>query len=86
VIKNMIENLPKIQNEIDPRNIIINATPDGRYAVRILEYYRLRCNEKWIVTGVPENERAFYDAMNETQDKRAKELGKAIAMLRSNLQ
>lgn len=81
----MIENLPKIRNEIDPRNIIINGTPDGGYAVRILQYYRLRCNEKWIVEGVPENERAFYDTMNETQDKRAKELDEAIAKLRSKL-
>lgn len=73
--------LPPIRNEINPLDVHIDGTPDGNYAVRILEYYRLRCNEKWIVTGVPENKRLIYDAMNDTQDKRAVELDKAIVKL-----
>jgi hypothetical protein len=78
----MILDLPEIRNELNPREVHIDGTPDGGYALRILEYYRLRCNEKWVVEGFKENEKLIYDLMNETQDKRAIELDQAIAKLR----
>jgi hypothetical protein len=74
--------LPKIRNTIDPKDVHIDGTPNGGYALRILEYYRLRCNEKWIVEGLTETEKSIYDVMNETQDKRAEELDKAISKLK----
>jgi hypothetical protein len=73
--------LPEIGNKISMRELNIDATPDGGYALRILKTYRMRCNEKWIVKGISDNEKLIYDAMNDAQDKRAIELDKAIAKL-----
>lgn len=73
--------LHKIINEIDPRENIINSTPDGNYALRILEYYRLRCNDRWDVKGLSDDKTAIYDLMNEHQELRAIELDRAIAIL-----
>jgi hypothetical protein len=75
--------LPKIRNEMNLREMSVDATPDGGYALRILRAYRMRCNEKWIVEGFKENEKLIYDVMNDAQDKRAIELDKAIAKLGS---
>ena len=77
----MALNLPEIGNKISMRELNIDATPDGGYALRILKAYRMRCNEKWIVEGFKENEKLIYDVMNDAQDKRAIELDKAIAKL-----
>jgi len=77
----MALNLPEIRNELNMREMSIDATPDGEYALRILKAYRMRCNEKWIVEGFKENEKLIYDVMNDAQDKRAIELDKAIAKL-----
>jgi hypothetical protein len=76
--------LPKIRDEVNSRNWIIDGTPNGEYALRILKAYRARCNEKWIVEGCDEGTKRIYDAMNEHQDLRAKELDKAILILVKN--
>lgn len=74
--------LPKVRDEIDPKNYHINGTPDGKYALRILKFYRQLCNCKWIVEGEDvEKARVLYDTMNEHQDQRAKELDEAIRIL-----
>ena len=56
----------------------VNATPDGKYALRILEVYRHNACSKWIVEGVSDGEKIIYNHMNEDQDKRVEELDKAI--------
>ena len=73
--------LPKIRDEIDMKNLFINGTPDGNYALRILKAYRERCNEKWVVDGASDGTKRLYNAMNEHQDLRAKELDEAIEIL-----
>jgi|GEM_PF-5429136 hypothetical protein len=73
---------PKIRDVVDYKHI--DGTPDGRYALRILKAYRAACNMKWIIEGDTEA-KALYDAMNEHQDQRAKELDKAIEILEKNL-
>jgi hypothetical protein len=75
--------LPKIRDEIDMKDLFINGTPDGNYALRILYAYRARCREKWIVEGkgISEGTKRLYEAMNEHQDLRAKELDEAIRKL-----
>ena len=71
---------PKVRDMIDFKHI--DGTPDGGYALRILRAYRQACNTKWIIEGENvEKSRALYDAMNEHQDLRAKELDKAIEIL-----
>jgi len=79
--------LPKIRDDIDIREMHVDGTPDGKYALRLLEAYRKRCNCKWIVEGkfAEGGVKQLYDAMNEHQDLRAAELDKAIAILRKNL-
>jgi hypothetical protein len=72
--------LPQVRDQIDARNLHIDGTPDGNYALRILRFYRLRCNEKWIVEG-DDKAKILYDTMNEHQDLRAVELDKAISIL-----
>ena len=75
--------------ELPPLNSVdikhVNATPDGKYALRILEAYRHNARTKWIVTGVSDGEKIIYEHMNETQDKRVEELDKAIKILRGEL-
>jgi len=75
--------LPKIRDEMDMKEMHIDGRPDGGYALRILKAYRKRCNEKWIVEGkfAEGGGKQIYDAMNEHQDLRAKELDKAIKIL-----
>jgi hypothetical protein len=63
----------------------VNATPDGKYALRILESYRHNASTKWIVEGLSDGEKILYNHMNEDQDKRVEELDKAIAILRREL-
>lgn len=69
-------------NQMSIKDMFVNGTPDGKYALRILRAFRQRCNEKWILEGdFPEGTRKLYESMNEHQDERAKELDKAIAIL-----
>lgn len=72
---------PMTGDIVNLRNVYIDATPDGNYALRILRYYRKQCDSKWIVDGIPENRRIVYDTMNEHQDQRSSELDKAIEIL-----
>ena len=73
--------LPPIRQGTNITDLWVNLTPDGGLALRILRACRRKCDEKWEVHGVDEKTRAFYDLMNDTQDKRAIELDKAIAIL-----
>ena len=70
--------LPAIRNKV--RHEYIDATPKG-YALRILKYYREKCNEKWEAHGLDLKIATIHDAMNAYQDERAKELDKAIDIL-----
>jgi hypothetical protein len=70
--------LPKLT--INTKEFHIDATPEG-YALRILKFYRERACTKFIVEGIDKEARAFYDYMNECQDKRIKELDVAIKIL-----
>lgn len=73
--------LPKVRNRIEAG--FIDATPEG-YALRILEYYRERCNESWEVHGLSEDEARIYEMMNKHQEERAKVLDETIKILREN--
>lgn len=72
--------LPKIKNKIRLDDLHIDATPTG-YALRILKAFLWRCQEKWEIHGMSKRERVFYDAMNEHQEDRAKDLIRAITVL-----
>jgi hypothetical protein len=77
-----MKDLPKIRDQVDIKNQFVDGTPDGNYALRILQTFRARCNEKFILDGEwSEWQRKIYDVMNEHQDLRAKELDDAIARL-----
>lgn len=71
--------LPKIKNKVEA--VFINATPDGKYPLRILKYYRKKCDEYWKVEGLKESSMAIYREMNKHQKERARELDKAIKKL-----
>ena len=58
-------------------NLHVDATPDGKYAIRILKCYLKRARAKFKV----EDNDEFFTFMNECQDKRVVELEKAIEML-----
>ena len=75
--------LPQLRDEIDPKNYHIDGTPDGKYALRILRFYRELARTKWEIEGIKfgDKSRVLYDAMNQHQDQRADELDKAIAIL-----
>ena len=74
---------PEVRNYVDVHHI--DGSPDGNYALRILEHYRSLCNTVWVVEGLPENTRLIYDYMNECQQRRAKELDRAIQILRQTI-
>lgn len=74
--------LPPLRNQVDVK--FINATPKG-YALRILRVYRQHCNERWEVHGLDKAKTLIYDAMNQHQVERAKELDKAIAILEKEM-
>jgi len=61
--------------------LYVDATPDCRYPLRILQAYRENCIMKWEVHGLSKKEKAVYDIMNKHQDERAEILDKAIAVL-----
>lgn len=61
-------------------NTHVDATPDGKYAIRILKCYLERARAKFIINDDDE----FFKFMNECQDKRVKELTEAIEVLEGN--
>lgn len=69
---------PPLKNEINPGEVHIESTPNGKYALRILQYYRRCCDITWETNNLSDKDKAFYDAMNEHQKERAKELDTAI--------
>jgi hypothetical protein len=74
--------LPKLTEE---PILFVNACPDEKYPLRILEAHRMNQNSKWHVEGFPENEAKIYDLMNEASDKRAEILDWAIRVLKDAL-
>ena len=71
--------LPKLTQE--PIKYV-DSTPDENYPIRILEAYRENCNSFWEVHRLTDEEKHFYDIMNEHQISRAKILDKAINKLK----
>ena len=64
------------------RDFHVDATPDGKYAIRILKCYLERARVKFKVDdNTADNE--LFNFMNECQDKRVVELEKAIKVLES---
>lgn len=55
----------------------VDATPDGNYALRILQAFRDNCGCKW----VSNTDNPLVSAMNKLQEERAKELDIAINLL-----
>ncbi len=70
--------LPELDRPLN--DLCVNATPDGKYAIRILERYLERARAKFIIGDDDE----FFKFMNECQDKRVKELTEAIKVLEGN--
>lgn len=72
----------RLVNEVAIKNV--DATPDGGYALRILQAYRQECDARWAdaTSGEPPTNLLLI-AMNDAQDKRAAELDRAIAWLQS---
>jgi hypothetical protein len=69
---------------IDVRDLehIIDKTPDGYYAIRILKCFMERDTCKFFLEGdFADGERALYQRMNDDCDKRVKELDVAIQVL-----
>jgi len=60
----------------------VDATPDGNYALRILQAYRGDCNIRWSDTslGLKTTDPLCVE-LNKLQDERAKELDEAIDKL-----
>lgn len=67
--------LPELDRPINKCHV--DATPDGKYAIRILKCYLERARAKFIINDDDE----FFKFMNECQDNRVVELEKAIEML-----
>lgn len=67
--------LPQLDRPLN--DIRPDATPDGKYAIRILKCYLERARVKF---KVDDNEELF-SFMNECQDKRVVELENAIRIL-----
>ena len=67
--------LPQLDRQLCDMHV--NATPDGKYAIRILKCYLERARAKFIINDDDE----FFKFMNDCQDKRVVELEKAIKML-----
>lgn len=67
--------------------IIVDATPDEEYPLRILKAYRQNCNAQWGDTTNPDSPVAnpLLKIMNEHNNKRADILDRAIARLRNGL-
>ena len=72
---------PRIENLINCKDHFVDQTPNGGFALRILRYFRMRCDERWMTSGLSPERSLIYDKMNEDQLLRAKELDEAIAIL-----
>jgi hypothetical protein len=70
-----------IIDRIDPSQDWIDATPDGNYALRILRYYRKKCDARWATDTIGGCDNPIFRLMNDGQEKRAKELDDAINKL-----
>jgi hypothetical protein len=68
-------------NSINSKEFHIDATPDGKYAARILKCYLERARVKFKIRGMEKESVEVIDYMNECQDKRVKELEQAIKIL-----
>jgi hypothetical protein len=78
----MREPLPDLTNQESLNQSWVDATPDGGYALRILEAFRRRCDCEYRTAGLMEAQTAFYERLNRTHRERATELDRAIAILR----
>lgn len=67
--------LPELDRQLP--GFHIDATPDGKYALRILKCYLERARAKFKV----EDNDELFEFLNECQDKRVKELTEAIDIL-----
>ncbi len=74
--------LPELDRPLN--DLRVDATPDGKYAIRILKCYLERARAKFKTEGMEDNEVKLFDFMNECQDRRAVELEKAIKILEGN--
>ncbi len=74
-----MSNIPELT--INPREFHVDATPDGKYAIRILKCYLERAKIKFRVENMEDSEIKLFDYMNECQDKRVVELEKALKVL-----
>jgi hypothetical protein len=81
--------LPELTKKVNIREIYVDGTPDGQYALRILRAFRAKCDAKWVLVGVDKegarDTDLVFKTMNEHQDMRAKELDKAISILEREL-
>lgn len=66
---------------VDSKEFHINATPDGKYAVRILKCYLERACIQFKTYGSDKESVEVVRFMNECQNKRVKELEEAIKIL-----
>lgn len=73
--------IPELNKIVCSKDFHIDATPDGKYAIRILKCYLERAHIKFKVEGMEDSEIKLFDYMNECQDKRVVELEKAIKTL-----
>ena len=73
--------LPELNKPLNTKDFHVDATPNGKYAIRILKCYLERARVKFKVEGMEDSEIKLFDYMNECQDKREKELIKAIIIL-----
>jgi len=60
----------------------VDATPDIKYPLRILQTYRENCNCKWSTDTQGNCDNELFKIMNEHTDQRAKILDKALEILK----
>jgi len=73
--------LPELNKPLNTKDFHVDATPNGKYAIRILKCYLERARVKFKVEGMEDSEIKLFDYMNVCQDKREKELITAISIL-----
>ena len=73
--------IPELNRSLNSKDFHVDATPDGKYAIRILKCYLERARVKFKVEGMEDSEIKLFDYMNGCQDKREKELMEAIGIL-----
>ena len=72
---------PELNATVSSSDFKIDATPDGKYAVRILKNYLKRAKIKFETDNREDNEVELFNFINSCQDKRAIELENAISIL-----